>query len=115
MTSFDPQDVALNRVKGGLGYLLFFLPLILCPGSRYGKYCAGQGLWVLIAHVAVSLAFWVVGMVVGWIPLVGWVVDVVHWLCRAAVTLLALYYCYLACVKGDARPLPVVGQVQLIR
>lgn len=115
MASFDSKDIADNRIKGGLGYLIFFLPLILCPGSGYGRFCANQGLWVLIAQLAVSVAFWVLNLVVGWIPLVSWVVDAAYWLCRALITLIALYFCYLACFKGDARSLPVVGQIRLIK
>lgn len=113
--SFDSNDVSENRVKGGLGYLIFFLPLILCPGSRYGRFCANQGLIVLIAEVAISVAFWILGMILGWIPLLGGLLRAVEWIAKAAVALIAIYFCYLACSKGDARELPVVGKISIIK
>ncbi len=115
--NFDPSDVKENRFKGGLGYLLilFFLPLILCPRSRYGRYCANQGLIALIVFVIISAAFGILNGVLGWIWLVGWAVRLVGDLAQVGIALIVLYYAYLACAKGDARELPVVGSYTLIK
>lgn len=112
--SFDSTDLTENRVTGGLGYLVFFLPLILCPQSKYGRFCANQGLWLLIAQVALWLVFLVLHLVIGWVPLVGWILNLVGNLAHIAVALLAIYLTYLACVKGDARTVPGVGERSLI-
>ncbi|MDO4548152.1 MAG: hypothetical protein Q4D04_08645, partial [Clostridia bacterium] len=55
--SFSKDDMNDNRILGGLGYLIFFLPLITCPKSKYGRFCANQGLIILIAQIAIFLVF----------------------------------------------------------
>ena len=41
---FSDQDIRENKLKAGLGYLVFFLPLVLCKDSKLGRHCANQGL-----------------------------------------------------------------------
>ncbi|MEA4899275.1 hypothetical protein ACH6CV_07090 [Bacillota bacterium Meth-B3] len=115
--NFDASDVQENRVKGGVGYVpfLFFLPLILCPNSKYGRFCANQGFIAVAASAVVAVAFWILNLLLGWIPLIGWLVDAVRWLLEAAILLLALYHAFLACSKGDARELPMLGGLRLIK
>ena len=50
---FAPEDMKANRTMAALGYLVFFIPLLKCPKSKLGRYCANQGLilWVLIVLV----------------------------------------------------------------
>lgn len=116
-SNFDASDLRENQVKGGIGYVpvLFFLPLILCPNSKYGRFCANQGLIAVAVLVVVEVAFWILNALLGWVPLIGGLVEVVRWLIQAAVWLLALYYAYLACSKGDARELPMLGGLRLIK
>ena len=54
-TEFTRQDIEANKVKAGLGYFVFFLPLILCKGSRLGRHCANQGLLLLISSILLSV------------------------------------------------------------
>ena len=113
--SFDSNDLRDNRVTGGLGYLIFFLPLILCPSSRYGRYCANQGLLIALAAVVIWFATWLVTLLLGWIPLLGGILRVAFWLVRFAVSLFAIYLTYLACAKGDARAIPGIGHISIIK
>ena len=39
-----------NKDMASLGYILFFIPLITCKDSKLGRYCANQGLLLLIAN-----------------------------------------------------------------
>lgn len=112
---FPQSDYEKNRIWGGLGYLVFFLPLIFCPNSRYGKHCANQGLIGLIAILLIALAGWILGLILGWIPLVGALISWVMRLARIAVSLLCAYYCYLAIAKNDTRTFPYIGETTLIR
>ena len=52
---FSDQDIRENKLKAGLGYLVFFLPLVLCKDSKLGRHCANQGLLLLIAAGLVSV------------------------------------------------------------
>ena len=49
--TFDPADIEKNKTMAGLAYLIFFLPLIVCPDSKYGKFHANQGLLLLITSI----------------------------------------------------------------
>ncbi len=115
MTRFEPSDVEKNRVLGGLGYLVFFLPLIACPESRFGKFCANQGLLIWIASLVVWIAFGLLEWILGRIPVIGWLVIIAHSLCNIAIAVIALYYTYLAASKGDARELPFIGNYSIIK
>ena len=72
---FDADDLKKNALPAALGCVCFPVPLILCPKSRLGRFCANQGLVLLLAYIAVQLAFAVIGAVTGWIPLIGWVIK----------------------------------------
>ena len=72
---FDADDLKKNALPAALGCVCFPVPLILCPKSRLGRFCANQGLVLLLAYIAVQLAFAVIGAVTGWIPLIGWVIN----------------------------------------
>ncbi len=115
MAYFDQGDVEKNRVLGGLGYLIFFLPFITCPDSRFGKFCANQGLLLWIAELVIWIGFGLLEWILGWIPFIGWLVYIVHGLANIAVAVIALYYTYLAVAKGDAREIPFIGNYQIIK
>jgi len=62
--AFDPADIEKNKTVAGLAYILFFLPLIACPDSPYGRFHANQGLLLLI--------LWVGGvLILSLIPVIG--------------------------------------------
>ena len=108
---FSREDMQQNKIKAGLGYLVFFLPLILCKDSKLGRYCANQGLLLLIVSV---LASGLMGILVG-IPLLGWVFSLAARLVRFALFLLGLL-CFLQLTTNDrAVELPVVGSFRIIR
>ncbi|MGN1005755.1 MAG: hypothetical protein ACI4O8_04495, partial [Aristaeellaceae bacterium] len=66
--NFSTEDLAANRVWAALGYLLFFIPLIKCGRSPLGRYCANQGLLLLIVIAIVRILFGIFGG----IPIIGW-------------------------------------------
>lgn len=71
---FDQADIEKNKTIvlltavlqciPGLA-ILFFLPLVCCQGSEYGKFYANQGLLLLLC-----------GIVCGIIPIVGWLAEI---------------------------------------
>ena len=54
---FDQMDIENNKIISGLSYLgiLFFLPLVAAPNSRFGKFHANQSLVLLISSVCVQI------------------------------------------------------------
>lgn len=111
---FDSSDYQKNRLPAAAGYVIFFIPLLLCPNSRLGRYAANQGLLGFLAMLAVVVAFWIVNLILGWIPLLGTLLSLLGTLCRLAV-LAVMVYGGVNCLRGEARPLPVIGQYELFR
>lgn len=84
--NFSQEDLARNRTWAALGYLVFFLPLIQCKSSPLGRYCANQGLLLLIVQVLLRLLFGVLGD----IPLVGWVFSLIGGLAGVALLIVGV-------------------------
>ena len=70
--TFTLEDIEKNKTMAGLAYLLFFLPLIVCPESRFAKFHANQALILVIVSIAGSI-------ILGIIPVIGWVLLPFFW------------------------------------
>ena len=109
---FDKKDMDKNHVKAALGCVLFPLPLLLCRDSKLGRFCANQGLLLLIAYLAVKLAFAVVNALLGWIPLIGPLAR----LCGAlALMIVCGTAAYLAVKTINRQPVDLFRGFRLIR
>lgn len=109
-TEFSKSDLDTNKLKAGLGYFVFFLPLILCGDSKLGRHCANQGLLLWIASMLISL---LLGIFTG-IPLLGWVFRLVERVARFALFVMALL-CFLQLMTNDRAPeLPFIGKYRII-
>ena len=107
---FTSQDLRDNKVKAGLGYLVFFLPLILCKDSKLGRYCANQGLLLLIYGILVRLFLGIFS----WIPLLGWLTALVEKLFHFALVLVGLL-CFLNLTTTERTPeLPIIGRCRIL-
>ena len=69
---YDPADIEANKVACGFVYIpiLFWLPLAVCPNSRFGRFHANQGLVMFLFGIAVSIVSSVIGALWG-IPVIG--------------------------------------------
>lgn len=109
--NFSQEDLARNRTWAALGYLVFFLPLIKCKSSPLGKYCANQGLLLLIVQVLVRALF----AVLGDIPLVGWLFRLIGGLAGVALLIVGLL-CMAQLMSNDrVCELPFIGHIRLLR
>ena len=111
----DPADIAANKTWGGLAYILFFLPFIGCPQSRYGRYHANQGLillilWVILAVIGNIISFIFLG--VSWrlyfIPYIIWALI---WIINVAFFVIGL----INGLTGKAKELPLIGKFRIIK
>lgn len=101
----DAQDVKENKVMAILAYVLFFLPLIICPKSQFARFHANQGLLLFITSFVIGLAAkivpWVGSLIIG--PLGG-------------LACLALFlFGVVAAARGELKPLPLIGEIKLIQ
>ena len=111
---FDARDFEKNHLAGALGYVLFFVPLIVDGQSRFNRFCANQGALGWIAYAAVALAFGVINFLLGWFPILGWLLRLIGSLIKLAIFALMLYYGWNA-YNGKAERLPFIGGVELFR
>lgn len=96
----DPQDVAQNKTVAGLAYFIFFLPLLVCPTSAFGRYHANQGLILFLFGVAGSI-------LAIFMPFIQWAIVPVLF----AFAVLG----FVNASNGRLQPLPIIGSLRLIR
>lgn len=101
---FDPADIEKNKVMAGLAYLLFFLPLVACPDSRFGRFHANQGLLLLIVSIAG-------GIILGIIPIIGWVLMPIFYIAVMIFAIMGL----INGLNGKSKKLPLFGKFIIIK
>lgn len=100
---FDHQDIEKNKNIAGLAYLIFFLPLLACPDSRFGRFHANQALLLLILALAGSI-------ILSLIPIIGWILLPIY-----SILILILFVMGLVNgLSGKVRRLPVIGKINLL-
>ena len=85
---YDTQDIQSNKVWAVLAYLgiLFFLPLVACKDSRFGKFHANQGFALFLTDLVLSI----VGKILGLIPVLGVICNTVIYLIILGLTILGI-------------------------
>ena len=98
-----------EKIVCALSYLwiLFFLPLVLLPGDKKGKFHANQALLNFIIGVVCV----VIGKVLGWIPLIGWIVGVIVWLVPIVCTVWGIY----CALTDQEKPYPFIGHITIFK
>ncbi|SDM52351.1 hypothetical protein [Acetanaerobacterium elongatum] len=106
---FDPADIEKNKAIAGIAYLgiLFFLPLVICPDSKYGKFHANQGLVLLIFGIVASI----VGTILAFIPYIGWLFQLLLSLGVLALAIMGLINGF----TGKAKELPIIGKIRILK
>ncbi len=112
---FDPKDINDNKAVGGLAYVLFFLPLVACPASKYGRFHANQGLVLLIAGVVLQIASAILTAVINAISWRLWFVSsFISFILWAPVIILAIIG-LINGFSGKAKELPVIGKIKILK
>lgn len=118
-SEFFQMDIEKNKVVSLISYLgvLFFLPLVACPDSEFGRFHANQALIIFIADIIVGVLTGALG-VIGVIPLFGILggalavlVGSVGGLACTAYTIMGIVYT----AQGKAVELPLIGGIKLIK
>lgn len=120
---YHPDDIATSRIEGicACTGLLFFLPLVSQPNSRYGRYWANQGLLILFSELAALLLWLLLGWFFGLlaaIPVVGILFAVLRTLvalllCLAVAILILLPMSF--AIRGRAKDIPFIGFMRFIK
>jgi uncharacterized membrane protein len=120
----DP-DIANNKAMGILAYILFVIPLVAAPQSKFARFHANQGLLVFIVWCIAILGATFIE--VGWSLLTNYLYDIrILWvflgcICHVVPVLLlvgALGFAIAGIINaanGEAKPLPLIGHWTLIK
>lgn len=103
------EDIEKNKVYGVLAYIgiLFLVPLLAAPESKFAKFHANQGLTLFIAECALGVAWWILVF----IPVIGWLVGFAAWVALMVLAIMGI----VNAANGKMEKLPVVGDVELIK
>lgn len=116
---FDPADINENKMACGFVYLgiTFFIPLVACPNSRFGKFHANQGLIFLLSCIAISVVS-VMLAYLGAIPAIGVMFRILSRILTAVGSLAEiglLIYGMVNTFTGKAVELPLIGRFTIIK
>lgn len=102
--TYASEDVEKNKIMAGLSYLLFFLPLIACPESKYARFHANQSLLLLLLALAGNV-------ILGVIPVIGWMLLPVFGIGVLALGIMGLVNGF----GGKAKRLPLIGHFDIFK
>lgn len=109
-TYFDQSDVQQNKTMVLLSAILqifipilFFLPLVSCQNSAYGRYYANQGLLLLLIDL--------VGGIILIIPILGWIASPIIYIANFVFAIMNAVNAN----KGIRKGIPILGNVELIK
>ena len=102
--TYTVEDIEKGKTKAGLSYLIFFLPLVACPESKYAKFHANQALLLLIAAIAGNV-------ILGIVPVIGWMLMPIFGLGVLALGIMGLINGF----GGKAKRLPLIGKFTIIK
>ena len=102
--SFDPNDVQANKTMAILAYIIFLIPLLAAKDSAFARYHTNQGLVLLITVIAANV-------ILGIIPLIGWLLLPLANLALFVLMILGI----VNAANGEAKPLPIIGGISLLK
>lgn len=100
----DSADVQQNKAMGILAYIwvLFLVPLLAAPNSRFAKYHANQGLTLFLFSLALTA--------IGFIPVIG-LIAIFGGLAHFVLMIIGI----INAANGVMKPLPIIGQFTLLK
>ena len=101
---FSVEDIEKNKAMAALSYIIFFLPLIACPDSKFGRFHANQGLLLVIVSIGGSI-------ILGFIPILGWLLLPFFYIAVVVFAIMGLINGF----KGLAKRLPIFGKFDIIK
>lgn len=95
-------------------WVLFFLPLVMCPDSKFGRYHANQGLCLLLFGVICGIVSGILSAMTSVLPVFGIVAAVVGAV-LSLINLAFLIYGIYNVATGKCKPLPIIGVFNFIK
>lgn len=112
-SQFDPQDINDNKGMSVLAYIgiLFLIPLLACPNSRFARYHTNQGLVLFLLELAIG----VVTSIFTFIPVIGPIIGGLLSAVGGIFTLVLMIMGIINAAQGQAKELPLIGKITLLK
>jgi uncharacterized membrane protein len=112
----DAADIEKNKIFAILAYLsiLFLVPLLAAPQSKFARYHTNQGLLLFLASLGACIVAAIATFILSFIPFVGCIGVILV----PAVGLGSLVLTVLGIINaanGQCKPLPLIGQFTLLK
>ncbi len=113
---FDAQDINSNRAMAILAYIgpLVFIPMFAAKGSKFARYHSNQGLVLLIAAGAYSIAYSILSSIILAISWKLYFIVSIIGLVSIGITVLAIIGIINA-ATGKAKELPLIGKFKILK
>lgn len=114
---FDKKDIEDNKVMAILSYIgiLVLIPILAAQNSKFARYHANQGLVLFIFDIIVGAAVGIVGGILLFIPIIGWIVSTLISLAAGIAVLALMIVGIINAANGKAKELPVIGKFRIIK
>lgn len=93
---------------------LFVVSLLAKPGDSDARFHANQGLVLFLAEIACSIILALLGLVLGFIPVLGAILTWIVSLAVAVIVLLFILYGIRNALSGSRKELPYIGHLEFI-
>ena len=112
-SQFDPQDINDNKGMSVLAYIgfLFLVPLLACPNSRFARYHTNQGLVLFLLEFALGVVTGILGL----IPIAGLIIGGLLSAVGGIFTLVLMIMGIVNAAQGQAKELPLIGKITLLK
>ena len=94
-----------NKLMAAISYIwiLFLVPLFAAKDDAFARYHANQGLVLFLVSIVIGI--------IGLIPLVGTIIALIG----GIVTFVFMILGIVNALKGEMKPLPLIGGIQIIK
>lgn len=112
-SQFDPQDINNNKGLSVLAYIgfLFLVPLLACSNSKFARYHTNQGLVLFLLEFALGVVTGILGI----IPIAGLIIGGLLSAVGGIFTLVLMIMGIINAAQGQAKELPLIGKITLLK
>lgn len=115
-SGFDPADIEDSKILSLFAYLglLFLIPLLAKPNSRYARFHTNQGIVLFLLDIVVGIVGGVLSaLTFGLFPLfaIAKLINALLGLGMLALTILGI----VNAVTGKAKELPLIGKINILK
>jgi uncharacterized membrane protein len=109
------EDKEVQEGKGiaWLAYfgILFLVPLLAAKDNKFAKFHGKQGMVFCIGAVVISIALFILTFIFGFIPYVGWVLDILLWLAYGILFFVLAIIGIIQALSGKYWKMPILGGI----